>query len=101
MAEHVEVMIIAIVIAVMVMMFAAEPIGKFVDEHPTIKMLALSFLVLIGVVLIGESIDFHIPKGYIYFALSFSVAVEILNLRLRRRRDPVQLRKRVMDDPPV
>lgn len=85
MAEHVEVMVIAIVIAVGVMMVAAGPISAFVDRHPTLKMLALSFLVLIGVALIGEGADLHIPKGYIYFAMAFSFLVEMLNLRLRRR----------------
>jgi predicted tellurium resistance membrane protein TerC len=94
MAEHVAVMVIAIVLAVGVMMLAAGAIGRFVDEHPTVKMLALAFLVLIGVALIAEGIDLHIPKGYIYFAMAFSVAVEMLNLRLRRRREPVQLHKR-------
>jgi predicted tellurium resistance membrane protein TerC len=94
MAEDVAVMIIAVVIAVGVMMFAAGAIGRFVDNHPTIKMLALSFLVLIGVALIAEGIDVHIPKGYIYFAMAFSVVVEMLNLRMRRGRKPVQLRKK-------
>jgi predicted tellurium resistance membrane protein TerC len=89
MADHVEVMIIAIVIAVGVMMFAARSIGEFVDKHPTIKMLALSFLVLIGVALIAEGIDLHIPKGYIYFAMAFSVVVEMLNIRIRRMRQQV------------
>jgi predicted tellurium resistance membrane protein TerC len=94
MVEHVAIMVIAIVIAVGVMMLAARPIGNFVDRHPTIKMLALSFLILIGVALIGEGWDLHIPKGYIYFAMAFSVAVEMLNLRLRARRaGPVQLRR--------
>ena len=93
MADHLAVMIIAIVIAVGVMMFAAGAIGRFVDDHPTIKMLALSFLVLIGVALISEGIDVHIPKGYIYFAMAFSVIVEMLNLRIRRGR-PVQLKKK-------
>jgi len=91
--DQLAVMIIAIVIAVGVMMFAAGAIGRFVDDHPTIKMLALSFLVLIGVALIGEGIDVHIPKGYIYFAMAFSVVVEMLNLRIRRGR-PVQLKKK-------
>ena len=91
--DQLAVMIIAIVIAVVVMMFAAGAIGRFVDDHPTIKMLALSFLVLIGVALIGEGIDVHIPKGYIYFAMAFSVVVEMLNLRIRRGR-PVQLKKK-------
>jgi len=92
-ADQLAVMIIAIVIAVAVMMFAAGAIGRFVDDHPTIKMLALSFLVLIGVALIAEGIDVHIPKGYIYFAMAFSVVVEMLNLRIRRGR-PVQLKKK-------
>jgi len=94
MADHVPVMIAAIVIAIGVMMFAAAPIGRFVDTHPTVKMLALSFLVLIGVVLIAEGIDLHIPKGYIYFAMFFSLSVEMLNLRMRRRREPVTLYRR-------
>jgi predicted tellurium resistance membrane protein TerC len=91
--DQLAVMIIAIVIAVGVMMFAAAAIGRFVDDHPTIKMLALSFLVLIGVALIGEGVDVPVPKGYIYFAMAFSVAVEMLNLKVRRGR-PVQLRKK-------
>ena len=91
MAEHVEVMVIAIVLAVGVMMFAARPIGEFVDRHPTIKMLALSFLLMIGFALIGEGLDFHVPKGYIYFAMAFSVAVEMLNLKLRKKGKPVEL----------
>jgi predicted tellurium resistance membrane protein TerC len=93
MAENVEVMIIAVVLAVGVMMFAAGGIGRFVDDHPTVKMLALTFLVLIGVALIGEGFDLHIPKGYLYFAMAFSVVVELLNLRLRRRVAPLHLRK--------
>jgi predicted tellurium resistance membrane protein TerC len=80
-------------IPVAVMMFAARPIGDFVDAHPTIKMLALAFLILIGVALIGEGFELHIPKGYIYFAMAFAVAVEMLNLRLRRRGQPVRLHK--------
>lgn len=98
MAQHLEVMILAIVIAVGVMMFAAAPIGRFVDGHPTIKMLALSFLVLIGVALIAEGLDLHIPKGYIYFAMGYAVIVEMLNLRLRRRRAPVRLRKAMREE---
>jgi predicted tellurium resistance membrane protein TerC len=92
-ADDVAVMILAIMIAVIVMMFAAGAIGRFVDNHPTIKMLALSFLVLIGLALIGEGVDLHIPKGYIYFAMAFSVLVEMLNIRIRKSRKPVQLRK--------
>jgi len=92
--DQIEVMIIAIMIAVGVMMVAAGAIGRFVDEHPTIKMLALSFLVLIGVALIAEGVDLHIPRGYIYFAMGFSVVVEMLNIRIRRGRDPLQLKKK-------
>lgn len=84
MASHLPVMILAIMIAVGVMMFAAKPIGDFVDTHPTLKILALAFLVLVGISLIAESLDIHIPKGYIYFAMGFSVVVEMLNIRMRR-----------------
>ena len=72
-------------IAVGVMMFAAKPIGDFVDTHPTLKILALAFLVLVGISLIAESLDIHIPKGYIYFAMGFSVVVEMINIRMRKR----------------
>ena len=78
------------------MMFAARPIGEFVEAHPTIKMLALAFLVLVGVTLMSEGFDVHVPKGYIYFAMAFSVAVEMLNIRMRARRrgrTPVKLRR--------
>lgn len=92
MADDVPVMVIAIIIAVGVMMFAAKAIGEFVDAHPSIKMLALSFLILVGVVLIGEGLEMHIPKGYIYFAMGFSLLVETLNIRTRKRRaKPVTL----------
>ena len=91
MADHLPVMVLAIVIAVAVMMAAASPISDFVDRHPTIKMLALSFLILVGFALIGEGLGLHIPKGYIYFAMAFSLLVEMLNLRLRRSRAPVRL----------
>jgi predicted tellurium resistance membrane protein TerC len=93
MVDELSIMVIAIVLSVGVMLFAAGPIGKFVDTHPTIKMLALSFLTLVGVALIAEGSGFHIPKGYIYFAMAFSVAVEMLNLRMRAKRKPVELRK--------
>ena len=93
MAKHLPVMVLAIVIAVGVMMFSAKAIGEFVDRHPSIKMLALSFLILVGVALIGEGLDTHIPKGYIYFAMAFSVAVEMININVRRRAAPVHLRK--------
>ena len=84
MVANIQVMIIAIIAAVGVMMFAAKPIGDFVDTHPTLKVLALSFLILIGVTLIAESLDFHIPKGYIYFAMAFSVVVEMINIKMRK-----------------
>jgi predicted tellurium resistance membrane protein TerC len=93
MADHVEVMIAAVIAAVGVMMFMAGPISDFVDRHPTVKMLALSFLILIGTALVGEAAGFHIPKGYIYFAMAFSVIVEMLNIKLRKKVAPVQLRK--------
>ncbi|MDD0840483.1 TerC family protein [Curvibacter sp. HBC61] len=85
MVDDVRVMIAAVVASVGLMMVFAGAIGRFVSDHPTIKMLALSFLVVVGVVLIAEGFDHHVPKGYIYFAMAFSVAVEMLNIRLRRR----------------
>ena len=92
MARDLPVMVIAIMIAVGIMMLAAKPIGDFVEAHPSIKMLALSFLILVGVALIGEAFDMHIPKGYIYFAMAFSVGVEMLNIRMRKgRARPVHL----------
>jgi len=92
-AQDLEVMVAAIVASVLVMMWAAGPIGDFVDRHPTFKMLALSFLILIGLALVGEGMGLHIPKGYIYFAMAFSVSVELLNMRVRRRAAvPVHLR---------
>jgi predicted tellurium resistance membrane protein TerC len=94
-AQQLSVMALAIIISVIVMMFAARSISDFVDRHPTVKMLALSFLILVGVALIAEGLEFHIPKGYIYFAMAFSVGVEMLNLRIRRRAAPVKLHKPV------
>ena len=91
MVDHVSIMILAVVIAVGVMLVSAGPISEFVERHPTIKMLALSFLLLIGVSLIGEGLDQHIPKGYIYFAMGFSVFVEMINLRVRKKSQPVHL----------
>jgi predicted tellurium resistance membrane protein TerC len=86
-------MVAAIIIAVMVMIFLARRISSFVDDHPTIKMLALSFLLLIGISLIGEGLALHIPKGYIYFAMAFSVFVEILNMKIRKHKvKPLKLR---------
>jgi predicted tellurium resistance membrane protein TerC len=91
MANHLAVMITAVVLAVAVMMWAAAPIGDFVARHPTIKMLALSFLLLIGLSLIAEGLDRHIPKGYVYFAMAFSIFVEMLNLRAKKKSPPVKL----------
>jgi predicted tellurium resistance membrane protein TerC len=94
--EHVSIMAIAIILAVLVMLMAAKSIGDFVDEHPTIKILALAFLILVGVTLMAEGFDVHVPKGYIYFAMAFSVGVEMLNIRMRKlRAKPVKLRKRI------
>ena len=98
MAEHVPVMVAAVVLAVLVMMIAAGPISDFVEDHPTIKILALSFLLLIGMSLIAEGLGQHIPKGYIYFAMGFSVFVEMLNLRMRGKNweaRPIRLRQRI------
>jgi predicted tellurium resistance membrane protein TerC len=92
MAQHVEVMVIAIVISVAVMMVFVNPISAFVERHPTVKMLALSFLLLIGFTLVGESWGLHIDKGYVYFAMGFAVFVEALNLKLRKPGKPVDLR---------
>ena len=90
--EHLSIMVIAIIISVGVMLVSARPIGDFVDRHPTIKMLALSFLLMIGLTLMAEGFDVHVPKGYIYFAMAFSIGVELLNMRLRRRLDRGSLR---------
>lgn len=93
--EQVSLMAIAIILAVVVMLMAAKSIGDFVDEHPTIKILALSFLILVGVTLMVEGFDVHVPKGYIYFAMAFSVTVEMLNIRMRRKwAVPVRLHSR-------
>ncbi len=85
MAEDISIMVAAVVLAVGVMMFSAEPISVFVNRHPTVKMLALSFLLLVGLSLVGDGLGLHIPKGYIYFAMGFSVFVELVNLRVRGR----------------
>jgi len=96
-AQHISIMVIAIIGAVIVMLFAAKPIGAFVDSHPTIKILALSFLLLIGFTLMAEGFDVHVPKGYIYFAMAFSFLVELLNIRIHRRKviAPVKLIKKI------
>jgi predicted tellurium resistance membrane protein TerC len=98
MSGRLGVMVAAIVLAVIVMMMLSDAISRFVNRHPTVKMLALSFLILIGVALIGDGLEMHIPKGYIYFAMAFSVIVEMLNLRIRPRPGaPVALRRRYND----
>ena len=91
-ANRVPVMVAAIVIAVLVMMFMARPIHEFIERHPTIKMLALSFLILIGVALVGEALEFHVPRGYLYFAMAFSVGAESLKKKLRKKTEPLDLR---------
>ncbi|MCA9838639.1 MAG: TerC family protein [Trueperaceae bacterium] len=93
MADELAVMILAVIIAVGIMLFAAGPVSKFVEDHPTVKMLALSFLLLIGMSLVAEGFHYHIPKGYIYFAMGFSIVVELLNLRLSKKGTPVKLHK--------
>jgi predicted tellurium resistance membrane protein TerC len=93
-ARHLAIMIMAIVISVGVMLFAAQAIGDYVEQHPTLKMLALSFLILIGFSLMGEGFGMHIPKGYIYFAMAFSIGVEMLNMKIRARTGkPVKLHR--------
>ncbi|HRP55710.1 TerC family protein [Agriterribacter sp.] len=89
MADHIEIMVAAVVIAVLIMLVSAESISNFVNHHPTVKMLALSFLLLIGISLIAEGLDQHIPKGYIYFAMAFSVFVEVLNLRVAKKQKQI------------
>jgi predicted tellurium resistance membrane protein TerC len=91
MAENVSVMVAAVVAAVGIMMVSAEPISRFVNRHPTVKVLALSFLLLIGLSLVADGLGMHIPKGYIYFAMGFSVFVEMINLRVRKVSQPVKL----------
>jgi predicted tellurium resistance membrane protein TerC len=92
MVDDVRVMIAAVIVSVFLMMLFAGPIGRFVSDHPTIKMLALSFLVIVGTVLVAEGFGHHVPKGYVYFAMAFSLSVELLNIRLRKRNaKPVQL----------
>ena len=100
--EHLSIMVIAIVASVCVMLVAAKPIGEFVDNNPTIKMLALSFLMLVGFTLIAEGFDVHIPKGYVYFAMAFLFLVEMLNIKIRSRKDAdgnrIHLSKKISDD---
>ncbi|MGH8832847.1 MAG: TerC family protein, partial [Polaromonas sp.] len=99
MVDSLAVMIAAVIASVALMMLFAATIGRFVSNHPTIKMLALSFLVVVGVVLIAEGFDHHVPKGYVYFAMAFSLAVEMLNIRMRKRKGkPVHLREAYVAD---
>ena len=100
MVDQVSVMVVAVIISVLIMMVAAEPISAFVHRHPTVKMLALSFLLLIGLSLLLEGFDHHIPKGYVYFAMGFSVFVEMINLRVRRKGPPVHLRDAYVPEVP-
>ncbi len=95
MAEHVEIMVLAVLIAMAVMLFAAGPVGRFVEEHPTVKMLALAFLILVGASLIADGLHFHIPRGYIYFAIAFSIGVETLNLWAAARRERRRARQSI------
>ena len=96
MARHLAIMITAVVISIGVMMLFARQIGEFIERHPTMKMLALSFLLLIGVLLTAEGFGVHLNKGYVYFAMAFSFVVELLNMRLRRNAQPVRLHQPVM-----
>ena len=107
-ADDLWVMVVAIVVAVGVMLVSARAVSNFIDDHPTLKILALSFLLLIGLTLMGEGFELHIPKGYVYFAMAFSVFVEVINLRIRsQKQKPVQLRppgyapKKAAPEPPI
>ncbi|MBL8863177.1 MAG: TerC family protein [Planctomycetes bacterium] len=100
MARELWVMIAAVVIAIGVMLAFAQAIGAFVERHPTVKMLALSFLILIGVLLVADGFGQHVPKGYVYFAMAFSLGVELLNMRLRARAAPVELKRPSVPEPP-
>jgi len=98
MVDELAVMSAAVVMSVAVMLVAAKPIAEFVDAHPTVKVLALSFLTLVGTALVAEGFDVHVPKGYIYFAMAFSVGVEMLNIRMRRKAKPVRLHRAISAD---
>lgn len=93
MVNEIPIMVAAIVVSTLIMIVASHSIAEFVDRHPTIKMLALSFLVLIGVALLAEGFDTHIPKGYIYFSMAYALIVEVLNIRLRKKSDPIHLKR--------
>ena len=98
MVDEIAIMIAAVIISAIVMIISADPIANFVEKHPTVKMLALSFLLLIGFTLVVEGLHQHIPKGYIYFAVFFSLVVEIVNMRMRKKRKPVALSKRITEE---
>ncbi len=98
MADDLSIMVAAVIVSVGIMMFSAAPISAFVIRHPTVKVLALSFLLLIGLSLVGEGFDMHIPKGYIYFAMGFSVFVEMINLRVRKSVSPVKLHQPYVEE---
>ena len=100
MVDRIEIMIAAVVVSIAFMMFFAAPVSAFVSRHPTVKMLALSFLLLIGTTLVADGFGFHVPKGYVYFAMGFSVFVEMINMRLRRKTAPVDLHERYAPEPP-
>jgi predicted tellurium resistance membrane protein TerC len=99
MADHIEVMIAAVAVAILVMYFASEPVAAFIERHPTTKMLALSFLLLIGAALVADGMHFHIPRGYIYFAMAFAAAVEVVNVVAMRRRQRVAAKARAEQAP--
>ncbi len=96
-ARYISIMAVAIIVSVLIMLFAAKAVSTFVDTHPTIKMLALSFLILVGFTLIAEGFSVHVPKGYIYFAMLFSVSVELLNLKMRKKQYPAIVLHKKMD----
>ena len=98
MTENIMIAVVAVVISIGIMLFAATPLAEFVNRHPTVKILALSFLLLLGMTLVAEGLGQHIPKGYIYFAMAFSVFIELLNMRLRRTTEPVQLHQRLLNE---
>jgi predicted tellurium resistance membrane protein TerC len=95
MVNELSVMVAAVIASTAVMIFSAKPISDFVDSHPSLKVLALSFLLMIGFTLIVEGLEFHIPKGYVYFAMAFSLGVEMLNIRMRKKTSPVKLHERI------
>jgi predicted tellurium resistance membrane protein TerC len=98
MVDELWIMYVAVIVTVSIMLFASEPISRFINKHPAFKMLALSFLLLIGMSLIAEGLDFHIPKGYIYFAMAFSLGVDVLQMRMKKSKsEPLHLREHYLD----